>query len=230
MSFHILSLILAGILSLADYITETMLSKKLRSSKKLVSFSSGVVISYIILDLLPEITSRVLIDGRKLFLYALFGFAALNLIEQFIYKEVGRGRNIPGYHKKIHIIYFFIYNFAVGLVLVNFAARGFTQTMLFFVPFLLYIVAEMLPQQFEFKSELFKALYFMAPVFGALAGIYSIDTVSSIFGELISFLTGTLLYIAIRESLPSEEAERPFYFIAGILFYTIIIYLSWGVV
>ena len=228
MTFHILSLVLAGILSLADYITETVFSKKLRSSKNLVSFSSGVVISYVVLDLLPAITSSVLIEGRKLFLYALFGFVAINLIEQFIYKEVGKNRNIPGYHKKIHISYFFIYNFAVGLVLVNFAARGFIQTMLFFVPFLLYIVAEMLPQQFEFKNELFKVLYFMAPVLGALVGIYSINIVSSIFGELISFLTGTLLYIAIRESLPSEEAERPFYFIAGILFYTAVIYLSWG--
>lgn len=230
MTFHILSLVLAGILSLADYITETVFSKKLRSSKNLVSFSSGVVISYVVLDLLPAITSSVLIEGRKLFLYALFGFVAINLIEQFIYKEVGKNRNIPGYHKKIHISYFFIYNFAVGLVLVNFAARGFIQTMLFFVPFLLYIVAEMLPQQFEFKNELFKVLYFMAPVLGALVGIYSINIVSSIFGELISFLTGTLLYIAIRESLPSEEAERPVYFLIGIIFYTLIVYTSWKLV
>jgi len=229
MSFHILSLILAGILSIADYLTETLFSLKMRNSKKLISFSSGVVISYIVLNLLPEITSSVLIDGRNLFLYALLGFASLNLIEQFIYKEVAKNKHLSGYHRKIHVTYFFIYNFAVGLVLVNFAARGFMQTMLFFIPFLLYIIAEMLPQQFEFKNELFKALYFMAPVLGALVGVYSIETVSSVFGELISFLTGTLLYIAIRESLPSEQAERPFYFIAGILFYTAVIYLSWGI-
>src|SRR3989344_7254850 len=152
MSFHILSLVLAGILSLADYTTETIFSNKLRSSRKLISFSSGVVISYIVLDLLPEITSSVLIEGRKLFLYALFGFASLNLIEQVIYKEDAKNKHLSGYHKRKHVTYFFIYNFAVGLVLVNFAARGFLQTMLFFIPFLLYIVAEMLPQQFEFKN------------------------------------------------------------------------------
>ena len=92
------------------------------------------------------------------------------------------------------------------------------------------IASEMLPQQFEFRNELFKVLYFMAPVLGALVGIYSIAAVSSIFGELISFLTGTLLYIVIRESMPSEEAERPVYFLIGILFYTIIIYMSWHIV
>lgn len=227
MTFHILSLILAGILSLADYITETVFSKRLRKNKKLISFSSGVVITYIVLNLLQEITSNVLIDGRRLFLYALLGFAALNLIEQYIYK--GLGKNTTAYHKKIHITYFFIYNFAVGLVLVNFAARGIAQTILFFVPFLLYIIAETLPQEFEFKSETFRVLYSMAPVFGALIGVYSIDIVYSMFGELISFITGTLLYIAIKESLPSEEAERPLYFLIGILVYTLIIYLSWGI-
>lgn len=228
MSFHLLSLILSGILSFVDYVTEHIFSEKLRKNQKLVSFSAGVAISYIILNLFPEISTYALIDGRKIFLYGLFGFVSLNLIEQYVYKGIGKIKHLSAYHKNMHIIYFFIYNFFVGVTLAIFASKGPTQTLLFFVPFLLYIIAEILPQEFEFKSNTFKVFYSMAPLFGTLIGVNFIDFTTSIFGELISFITGTLLYIVIRESLPSEKAEKPLYFIIGVLFYTLIIFMSWN--
>lgn len=228
MAFQILSLILAGILSLADYVTEHTFSKTLRNNQKLISFSSGVAIAYIILYLFPEIASNALIDGRKLFLFVLIGFVALNLIEQLIYKKTAKIKNISAYHKNVHITYFFIYNMAIGILLVNFATQGLSRTLLFFIPFLLYITAEILPQEFEIKGDMSKVLYSMAPVFGAVAGIYYIDFAASIFGMLVSFITGTLLYIVIKESLPSNEAEKPLYFIIGAAFYAVIIILSWN--
>ncbi|MBI2542076.1 hypothetical protein HYV80_05190 [Candidatus Woesearchaeota archaeon] len=228
MTFHVLSLILAGILSFADYITENIFSKKLRKNQKLISFAAGVAVSYIILSLLPEISSYSLIDGKKLFLFVLFGFASLNLIEQYMYREIGKLTSSFRYHRIIHIIYYFIYNFFIGLVLVTFALKGMIQVLIFFVPFLLYIIVELLPQEFEFRNSTFKIFYSLAPLFGAIIGINSIEFIGSAFGELISFISGTLLYIVIRESLPSDEAEKPLYFIIGILSYTLIIYMSWN--
>ncbi|MBI3035778.1 hypothetical protein HYY71_05645 [Candidatus Woesearchaeota archaeon] len=230
MAFHLLSLILAGILSFADYVTENVFSKKLRKNQKLISFSAGAAIAYIILNLFPEIASYALIDGKKIFLYALLGFVSLNLIEQYIYKEVGKLKSASSYHKSIHVAYFFVYNFFIGMALVSFALKGLTQVLLFFIPFLLYIIVEMLPQEFEFKSGNFRIFYSLAPLFGAIAGINSIDFLDSVFGELIAFITGTLLYIVIRESLPSDEAERPVYFLIGILSYTLIILMGWNFV
>lgn len=228
MVLHSLSLTLAAILSFADYVTEHIFSKKLRKNQKLISFSAGVAIAYIVLNLFPEIASYALIDGKKVFLYALFGFVALNLIEQYVYKAIGSLKKPLAYHKSIHVTYFFAYNFFVGMVLVSFASRGLTQTLLFFVPFLLYIIAEILPQEFEFKSSILKVFYSMAPLLGALLGINFIDFTATISGELISFITGTLLYIVIRESLPSDKAEKPLYFMVGVLFYTLIIVMTWN--
>ena len=229
MTFHLLSIVLAGILSFADYVTEHIYSKKVRTNQKLISFSAGVAIAYIILNLFPEISTFALIDGKKIFLYALLGFASLNLVEQYAYKGL-QIKNPASYHKNVHIIYFFVYNLFIGVVLVNFALKGLTQTLLFFVPFLLYIVAEILPQEFKFKSSISKVSYSMAPLFGALVGISYIDFTISVFGELIAFITGTLLYIVIRESLPSDKAERPLYFIIGVLFYTLIIFMTWNLI
>jgi|SRR3989338_1631776 len=228
MAFQVISIILAGILSISDYITEHIFSKKLRTNQKLVSFSAGVAIAYLILNMFPEIASNALIDGNKLFLFALLGFVSLNLIEQYIYKEIGKLKKKSFYHKGIHVVYFFIYNLLVGAVLVVFAARGLKHTLLFFVPFLLYIIAEILPQEFEFRNSFSKIFFSMAPVIGAVISIYYIDLIYTIFGELISFVAGTLLYIVIRESLPSDKAEKPLYFMIGVLLYTLVIFMSWN--
>ncbi len=228
MAFHLLSLILSGILSFADYVTEHIFSKKLMKNQKLISFSAGVAISYIILNLFPEISTYALIDGRKIFLYALSGFVSLNLIEQYIYKAIGKLKNSSAYHRSIHLTYFFIYNLFIGAILAIFTSKGLAQILLFFIPFLLYIIVEILPQEFKFKSNTLKVFYSMAPLFGTIIGINYLGFVTSIFGELISFVTGTLLYIVIRESLPSDEAEKPLYFMIGVLFYTLVIFMSWN--
>lgn len=228
MVLYSLPLILAGILTLVDYITENFFSEKLRRNKKLISFSAGVAISYIILNLFPEISTYTLIDGKRLFLYALFGFVSLNLIEQYIYKRIRKLKNLSVYHKNVHITYFFVYNFLIGLVLAGIVPKGLTQTLLFFIPFLLYITAEILPREFKFKSNIAKMIYSMAPLFGAFIGVNYINFTIAVFGELISLIAGTLLYIVIRESLPSDEAEKPLYFIIGVLSYTLIIFMSWN--
>ncbi|MEK6984436.1 MAG: hypothetical protein AABX33_07720 [Nanoarchaeota archaeon] len=228
MAFHILSLILAGIMSFVDYFTEQNHSKKISRNPKLVSFSAGVAISYILLNLFPEIASFAIIDGKRIFLYSLVGFISLNLIEQYIHKGIGKLKSRIKQHKYVHVFYFFGYNFFVGVMIANFTSKGLAHALLFFIPFLLYIIVEILPQEFEFKSPAFKIFYSMAPLFGAIFGVYNIDFAMSIFGELMALLAGTLLYIVIRESLPSDEAERPFYFIIGVLFYTMIIFMSWN--
>lgn len=227
MTFHVLALVLAGILSFSDYITENFFSRQLRESKKLISFSGGVAVSYIVLNLFPEISSYSLIDGRSIFLYALFGFVSFNLIEQFAYKENKTARKASSYHKKIHVIYFFVYKFLIGMVLASFASEGLLRTLLFFIPFLLYIIAEILPQEFDFKSNALKIFYTLAPLLGAVFGIKYLDFINSIFGQLIALITGTLLYVVIRESFPSDKTEKPFYFLIGVLAYSVIIYASW---
>lgn len=228
MSLHLLSLMLGGILSFADYITENIYSNRVRANKKLISFSAGVAISYIILNLFPEISLYALIDGKEIFLYSLFGFISLNLIEQYIHKGIKKPKTAY-YHKSLHVAYFFVYNLFIGIVLVNFAAKGLAKTMLFFIPFLLYIIIKIIPQEFGFKTGTFKIFYSLAPLFGAVLGISYYDFTSLMFSKMLSFITGTLLYTVIRESMPSDEAEKPLYFMVGALFYALVILLVWNI-
>ena len=116
------------------------------------------------------------------------------------------------------------------MVLAVFASQGAAEAFLFFVPFLLYIIIKILPQEFKLKSQASKIFYSMSPMFGALIGANYISFATSIFGQILSFVTGTLLYSVIRESLPSDKAEKPLYFLAGVLFYTMIILISWNLI
>jgi hypothetical protein len=227
MSYHIVTLILAGILSFADYVTEQVFSKKLKQSKKLVSFSAGVATSYIILSLLPEISTYALIEGRMIFLYILIGFVGLNLTEHYIHYRIHKS-DAKGYHKQAHLGYFFMYHFLSGVVLIVFSSQGIGNAVLFFVPFLLYIVAETLPQEFTFKNTLSRMVFSLAPFFGAIIGIIKFDYIVNNFGKIIALMTGTLLYLVIRESIPNEEAERPVFFLLGVVLYTFIIFLTWN--
>ena len=227
MAFHLLSLALAGILSFADYVTENIYSKKIKENLKFISFSAGVAISYIVLNLFPEISSNALIEGKMIFLYALFGFLSLNLVEQYVHKGTKKS-NMVHYHKSLHVAYFFLYNLFIGMILVNFSSRGLAQTLLFFVPFLFYIIIKILPKEFEFKNDAFRIFYSLAPLFGAILGIAYLDFTRHVTGKLVPFVTGTLLYSVIRESLPSDKAEKPLYFMAGVIFYALIILMSWS--
>src|SRR3990167_1214102 len=132
MAFHLLSLALAGILSFADYVTENIYSKKIKENLKFISFSAGVAISYIVLNLFPEISSNALIEGKTIFLYALLGFLSLNLVEQYVHKGTKKS-NMVHYHKSLHVAYFFLYNLFIGMILVNFSSRGFAPSRVFFL-------------------------------------------------------------------------------------------------
>jgi len=114
-------------------------------------------------------------------------------------------------------------------VLVNFASKGLVQALLFFVPFLLYIIIKILPQDLKFKNAAAKIFYSSPTFFGAVFGVIYAGLTGSIFGEIIAFITGTLLYSVIRESMPSDEAEKPLYFMIGALFYTLVILAGWNI-
>ena len=87
---------------------------------------------------------------------------------------------------------------------------------------------ETLPQEFRFTNALSRIFYSTAVLLGSIIGLYFFEFADSVFGEMVSFISGTLLYIVIKESLPSDQSERPLYFALGAFAYSLIIFFSWG--
>src|SRR3989344_4250879 len=94
-------------------------------------------------------------------------------------------------YSHVHLTYFFLYNFLIGILLTRVGSQGLSQALLFFVPFMLYIAVETLPKEFHLKSTMAKILYAAAPLWGAIASTFfpQIPTFTSLhFPELISIV------------------------------------------
>lgn len=222
-----LGIAFAAILSVADYISEHLVPKKIMANQRMISFAAGVAVAYILLHLFPLITGLSIIKGEILFVLVLAGFTVTHLLEKYMHISHHRSSFLDQ-SSHIHLVYFFTYNFLIGIVLSRADSQGISDALLFFIPFLLYIVVETLPQKFHLKNPLAKVLYACAPLFGALVATFfpQLPTLSRLFyPELVSLITGTLLYIVIRQSVPSNREGRPLYFVLGtVLYATILLY------
>ena len=220
-----LAISLAAILSAADYITEHLVPKNVMANQKVISFAAGVAIAYILLHLFPEVSVLSLSEGRFLFLYALIGFTLTHLMERFLHIS----HHVPKFlqdNNRVHLIFFFLYNFIIGILLTKIAAQGKAQALLFFIPFLLYVSVEILPQQFHLKTLVGKVFYAFAPLLGAAIATIFIPVAlfaAEIFAELLTMATGMLLYIVIRQTLPSNRDSSPFAFVLGVVLYAAVI-------
>ncbi len=219
---------LALILSVADYITEHIIPKKVMINQKMISFSAGVAVAYLLLHLFPKIAGLSIIKGEFLFVLVLAAFTLTHVLEKYMHISHHKTHLLKEYNH-IHLIYFFLYNVLIGIVLTQIGAQGLTQALLFFVPFLFYITAETLPQEFHLKGTAARILYSLAPLFGALAASFfpQLPTLTAqYYAELISIVTGILLYIVIRQSVPSNRRTRPFFFVLGSCLYAAVLLWS----
>ncbi len=228
--YYIIALVLSLILCIADFITEHLLPKKWMHNLSLASFSAGVAVSYILLRLLPEFSQDVS-RGKFPFLFLLFGFVLVNIVEKYAYL-LGHNharKKIVNYHRQIHLFFFFMYNLLIGIVLVLVSDDGLFNVLLFYIPFLLYIIVEIIPQEFAFETLIGKIGYSFAPLIGTGIGILFFGQIQTLFDELLGLITGTLLYIVIRESVPHTNKEKLYAFLAGIATYSAVILITWTV-
>jgi len=220
-----LGIILAAALSAVDYITEHLVPKKVMSNQKMISFAAGVAVAYILLHLFPQIAGLSVVKGEILFLLVLAGFTLTHVLGRYMHISHHRTPLLKDY-SHVHLTYFFLYNFLIGILLTRVGSQGLSQALLFFVPFLLYIAVETLPKEFHLKGKVTKILYAAAPLWGSIASSFFPQIPSFTtqhFPELISIVTGTLLYIVIRQSIPSNRESRPLYFVLGAVFYAIVL-------
>ncbi len=224
-----LAVSLAAILSAVDYITEHLVPKKVMVNQQVISFAAGVAVTYILLHLFPQVAALSSIEGKSIFLYVLAAFTVTYLLQRHLH--ISHHEHILfKSNAQLHLVFFFIYHMIVGILLTEIASRGKEEALLFFIPFLMYISVEILPQRFHLRHTFAKFLYACAPLFGALVAaiIPSVrGAVSSIFAELLALATGTLLFIVIKQSMPSNRESKPIAFVFGVVLYSIVL-LVWG--
>ncbi len=216
------------VLGLTHFFGEIVLTRLNPLRNELISFASGVTISYIFLGLLPLLISTTAsIFHNQLFFIVLFGFIVFHVIEKHIYSHA-RPERLFRELKQAHSIAFFIYYIALGIVLFEFSLISNSMVLLLFFPVWLNTAFGSL--SFETLDEGVKGHF---PLKILLSSHVLIGMVlASIFVEflkfydmVLAFVVGVMLYVIIKDYLPKEQKGSLTFFLSGAFLYATIIFL-----
>ena len=218
------------IIGVVHYFSERV-SIKENNRMKFVSFTSGILITYLFLHLFPSLFDGGLFLNRISLVFLLVGFTIFHVVEKYVYKHSKSTENLKKELKEAHTISLFIYYIVMGIVIFNIAKfAGILDVTLFFIPVLFHAAL---------SSISFSGLH------AVIRGNFTVKifiSASTLIGMLIAFfleiphlvhialmgsVIGMLLYITIVDSIPKEREGTPEFFLIGIGLYSIIIALSW---
>ena len=191
----------------------------------ITSFSAGIGVTYLFLQLFPEFVERAIETFHPLlFLSVLGGFSLFFLAEKYVYQHYENVALAKGLELEDSAISF-IYHFVVGILLVGLFLKDITEGFLFFFLVFMNTAVHVLPLDIS-PSKWFRAWVSSATVLGAVLALFI--TLTTIWATILTgFILGTLTFSVIRHSLPTGKLGYPSFFILGILFYCLLIFSKW---
>jgi hypothetical protein len=227
MSNEVLPLIFAIIIAITHYQTGIIKLKKKHYSYKILSFSAGISITYVLLELFPTFTEVALSISKLLFVSILLGFILHHLIEKEIYKH-NRDHDLIKLLSLEENLFSFVYHVILGFVLFTLAKESAIEGILAFIPILTFTLVSTLPMAPN-PNKSRTLLMSLSTVIGVFIA-YFWKTIPLWFEySLIGLATGVLLYTVIRHHIPFGRKGRIGYFTAGFVLYSLFIILTWYV-
>ena len=225
----LLPAIYALLLCLVHYYAEGIRIRYSNFKHHFVSFSSGLAVSYFLLVLFPELYRGVANLDKFIFIFVLIGFISLYLIDKYIYEYADKVK-VKRDLKEAHSIAFFIYHLFIGIIIYDFYIQGIFSLTLFFIPIILISVTTGISLHeihYELKeNQIIRIVLSISPLIGVF--LATVFTIAQNFNFiLIGIVGGIMLYMVIREFMPSEKKGEPIYFVYGVLIYTFIIIVTW---
>ena len=226
MNHIILPIILALTISFIYYLSNRYNITHKEWNKRIISFSAGVSITYVLLELFPTFTEGAIPINKLLFVAIPFGFIAHHIIEKEIYKHNHKHELIKMLSLEEHI-FSFVYHLIIGIVLVTFTKTSPIQGILFFVPVALYTFLSTLPTS-PHPTKTKTLLLSSATLIGVIIALLLINIMPFWLELLLMGLAiGVLLFSVIRHHIPFGRKGRLGYFTIGFLLYTLLIIASW---
>ena len=210
-----------GILMLIAHFTSDKIH--IRHKNMLLSFSAGVSITYMFLHLLP----RTFLGEEIIYIFFLTGFVAIRMIEVHIRKNTSF-KNYLHKETDIHAAIIFMYHIFIGIVAFDIISEGILQGVLFFFPILLYSMINSVSTKKIHKSRKEgiwrKIVLSSSTLIGITISVF-IQLPFIVYDALLGFIIGSMLYIILTDSTPKITEDIPKYFVAGILIYTVLIWI-----
>jgi len=225
----ILAILLALFLGVIHFWNEKIFFKQKVTKAKTMSFVAGASVAYLFLYLLPDLYKGVAYINQWIFIFILFGFSLVHLLEKYFYQHI-KGEELLLKFKEIHFFVFFLYYFIVGIVLTEFLKVNIWKGLLFFIPIVFYATVSRVSfteVHIQLREQkFFRILLSLAPLLGVLSASIILKQLF-LYHILLAFIVGAFLYIIIMDFIPKEAQGRPEYFLLGTTIYTLIIVLIW---
>ncbi len=222
MQKEFLVIALAIIVGLTHYFSNRYEMKHRENVPKIISFSAGVSITYVLLELFPVFTEVALSINKLIFVSVLFGFITHHLIEKEIYKHNHKHELIRMLSLEENVSSF-IYHFIIGMVLVAFVNQSVIQALLYFLPMITFTLVTTLPSHFSADRAIIIS-------FSTLLGVTTaiiFDLALWLEFSLVGLVIGMLLFTVIRHHIPFGRKGKIGYFTLGFMIYSILIVASW---
>src|SRR3989344_386874 len=192
---------------------------------RLLSFVAGISVTYVFLNLLPEVYRGFELFDRLIFVSLLAGFSSFHLVEKYVYQH-SAPQSLREKLGGVHSLAFFYYHFFIGVVLVKLNNIRTLYSVLFFLPILFYSAIGIVALE-KIHPKIWEKTYikFLLSL-STLAGVLSANILLSFenfFNLLFGFVVGIFLYIALADFVPREARGETEYFALGVFVYTLII-------
>jgi hypothetical protein len=224
----ILPIMFSVVVSIVYFFSNKLRIKNKDAKNKIVSFSAGVSITYLLLEFFPRFTEGALQTHRLLFLSVLFGFTIHHLIEKEIYIH----HHKHGLIKMLSLeenIFSYLYHIVVGGVFVFLTRSSVIDGFLYFVTIVSYTFVSTLPTK-PHQSIVKSMKLSSSTVLGAVLMTLAYNFVPlwvHIF--LMGIAIGVLIFTVTRHHIPVGRDGRAEYFSLGLILYSGLIIVSWFV-
>jgi len=206
-----------------------------------VSFSAGTSVAYVFVHVFPEIAlfQQQLFghDGgrsfvkEQLYLAALAGLCLIFLLDSVEHQLAGGESPAPQPHK--HYLKFFwfrtslygLYNLMLAYMITEQPASGLVNLLLIAVALMLHFIvlnAGFIHEYGELYQKYVRWLVVAGLFLGWVLGIFT-EVQDSIVVTCFAFIGGVIAYVALRYELTDTENQAPYYFLAGVVMYSLII-------
>lgn len=212
-------LILAGLLSLLNFYSEVFAKIMKKHNIPILSFSSGILITFIFLQMFPEIENGLGFLGDKIYFAIFAGFVLFHLTERYVYQHIKDKKKLMENLSELHIFGFFIEHFILGLTLVVVFSLPNIGGSLIFLPLALLTISSSISLEHIHsfsRNSISKFLLSISIFVGAFIATFA-RMEDVLFYYLFGFLIGSLLYIVVRDMMPKGERGNVKFFILGIL-------------
>lgn len=221
-----LPIIFSFLIGFTYYFSNQFSLPKRRFGKVLTSFSAGVSIVYLLLELFPRFTENALQIDKLVFISLPVGFIIHHLIEKEIYMHNHHHQIV----KKLNSAerwFSFVYHIVLGIVLVAVFNESSVQAMLLFVTIAAFTFISTLPT-IPHKKVGLAILLSSATLIGTLFHMYVWKNIpAALEYTLVGLAIGVLLFTIVRHHVPWGRHGHIGAFSVGFTLYSFLIIVSW---